>query len=179
MKKAVLRQLVRISVLAGVAPVLLSCSLSRRNSASGGDDESSLKACKAPATSSSWKWKPATFNGVRLEIPERFIERLEVDTRSRMWEYGPRQIRLILTTEPHTERQVPFFAGRCEMELGDRSVEVVSSTTSDNDRVLTARVPNVEGGFDLIVVVSTRYPQEIDALRRVIASAKVAEPTGH
>jgi hypothetical protein len=156
----------------------VACVVSRRNSSSGADKEqSTVKSCKAPANKSAWKWKPAALNGVRLEIPEPFVERLDVDTRSRTWEYGPRQIRLTLTTDPHAERDVPFFSGRCEMELGERSVEVVSSTTSDNDRVLTARVPNVDGGFDLLLVVSTRYPGELDALRRVIASVTMINPT--
>jgi hypothetical protein len=87
-------------------------------------------------------------------------------------------IRLTLTTDPHAERVVPFFGGRCELELGDRSVEVVSSTNSNNDRLLTARVPNVDGGFDLLIVVLSRYPQEIDPLRRVISSVTVPDSTG-
>lgn len=170
------RHVVSSCLLAVIVPALLGCAASRRNSASGADEQqSSLPACKSTATTSAWKWKPAALNSVRLDIPEPFVERLEVDTRSRTWEYGPRQIRLTLTTEPHAERVVPFFSGRCEMELGDRSVEVVSSTSSENDRLLTARVPNVEGGFDLLVVVSTRYPKEIDVLRRVIASVTVVE----
>ena len=179
MSRSTLRHLVRTSILAGLVPAMVSCTFARRSSGSGaGDEQSSVKVCKAPATRSAWKWKPASLNGVRLEIPEPFVERLDVDTRSRSWEYGPRQIRLTLTSEPHAERSVPFFSGRCELELGERAVEVVSSTTADNDRVLTARVPSVDGAFDLLVVVTTRYPEELDALRRVIASVTVVEAAG-
>ena len=150
------------------ATLALACSTARQ-SAGETRAEDGLPRCPA-ATTSAWKWKPAAFGSVRLEVPDPFIERLEVDSRSRLWEYGPRMIRLTLTTERHTERTVPFFGGRCELELGDRSVEVVRSTNSNNDRLLTARVPNVDGGFDLLIVVLSRYPQEIDALRRVITS---------
>ena len=178
MTRQALHRLARRSALAGLAPALVSCALPGRNSSRQASDEpSSVKACAAPATTSGWKWKAVTFNGVRMEIPEPFVERLDVDTRSRSWEYGPRQIYLTLTTDPHATRNVPSFSGRCELELGDRSVEVVSSITADNDRVLTARVPNVDGGFDLLVAVSTRYPEELAALRRVIASVVVAETT--
>ena len=154
----------------GATILAVACSVSRKSTSA----ENGLPTCAAAATS-QWKWKQESIGSVRLEVPEPFVERLGVDTRSRVFEYGPRMIRLTLTTEPHVEREVPFFGGRCELELGDRSVEVIRSTNSNNDRVLTARVPNVEGGFDLLIVVLSRYPQEIDALRRVISSVTVAD----
>lgn len=158
----------------GLSVLLASCVVGRRSTA-GDEPARSLRSCAPPTVRTAWAWKTASLDGATTEIPVPFVERLDVNPRRRAWEYGPRSITLTLTTDPHTERSVPNFTGRCELTLGERSVEVVSSTNSDNDRLLTARVPNVEGGYDLIVEIVTRYPQEVNDLRRVITSVTVSD----
>jgi hypothetical protein len=134
-----------------------------------------LPECKPQKNQSLWPWKVEKLGKASVEIPKPFVEHLSTDARERLWEYGPRTIRLTLTTDPHAERDQTHFSGRCELLLGDRSVEVVTTSPRGSERSIIARVPNVDGGFDLLVEVSTRYPSELEALRRVISSVTVAD----
>lgn len=156
--------------LAGLVVASASCSLWHR----GTSDETQLAACPAPA-SSSWAWQKAGLSDATIELPSTFVEHRTGDTRSRSWQDGRREIELTLTSDPHVTRDVSHFVGRCAMEVGERTIEVVETNPSGSTRQLLALVPQVEGGPSLLVRVSTPYAKEIDVLRRTVSSVRIEE----
>jgi len=157
--------------LAAVAAIAAACSLSRRS----GGDENGVESCPAPATTPTWTWRTERLGDVSIEVPTSFVEHLTGDPRARVWRDGPREIALRLTSDAHATRRVPHLVNLCELEVGDRVVEVAESRPEGSTRALLAMVPSIPGGPNLLVSVQTPYYKEFDALRRAVSSLRVGD----
>jgi hypothetical protein len=109
---------------------------------------------------------------VTIDIPTTFHE-FGTGVRTRSWRDGPRVIAMTLTSDAHATRRVPHLVRFCEIEVDEQVVEVVESRLEGPARQLLALLPGVSGGPILLVRVSTPYPSELDALRRVVNSIRV------
>ena len=166
----------RFAVLVGVSVILGAC-WHRRGS---GDDKDELKACPAPAAApTTWSWKTEKLSDVSIEMPSTFVEHLSGDVRSRTWRDGPREITMRLTSDGHATRRAQSLVGICALEVGDREIEVVETRPDGSTHELLALVPDVPGGPNVLVRVSTPYYKEFDALRRAVSSIQVDEGKGN